>query len=332
VLVLDEPTSSLSQQEASRLFDVIRSIVANEAAVIFVSHRLDEVFALTSTITVLRDGRLAGTWPTCETDASEITRAMVGPLADERSPQASGGKATSVAIALNGASRAMPAGIELKLHAGEVVGLAGLEGSGVSDVLEMLGGVAPVKGRIEVAGKAVRFRHPLDALRAGVAYMPPDRKKDGLWLQRDNAFNIGVAALSRKAPFSRINHSVLDKVAIPRLVQVGVRESALREAAGNLSGGNQQRVLLGRALEAQPQVLLLSDFTRGVDVSAKAAIHQIIRSLAAEGMTICATSSDLEELLGVAERIVCLRSGKIVADAPSATFDKLSLLALASGA
>jgi ABC-type sugar transport system ATPase subunit len=159
--------------------------------------------------------------------------------------------------------------------------------------------------------------------------MPPDRKKGGLWLDQNTSFNIGSAVVERMPP-TWLSKDMLDDVATNRMAEVGVRANALHEPVGRLSGGNQQRVLLGRSLEARPRMLLLNDFTRGVDVKAKAAIHALVRRLAEAGIGVCVTSSDLEELLGVADRIVCMRAGRIVADRQSSDFDKLSLLALAS--
>ncbi len=331
VLVLDEPTSALSQPEAQGLFDAIRAIVAREAAVVFVSHRLDEVFAITDCLTVLRDGRVEGRWRTAEADIPTITRSMVGQLADERPRTGGGGGGGAAAISLRGSGPGVT-DLDLQVAAGEVVGLAGLEGSGVATVLQMLGGIVPVAGRIEVRGRGVSFRHPSQAIGEGVVYMPADRKKDGLWLERDAVFNIGAALVARMPPLRLLPREALERGAAARMVQVGVRANALREAVGRLSGGNQQRVLLGRSLESRPLVLLLNDFTRGVDVKAKASIHQVVRELADAGLAICVTSSDLEELLAVADRIVCMRAGRIVADRQSLALDKFSLLALASTA
>jgi ABC-type sugar transport system ATPase subunit len=330
VLVLDEPTSALSKPETRGLFEAIRTIAAQEAAVIFVSHRLDEVFEITDALTVLRDGRVAGEWRTADVDVPTITRAMVGELADERPPTASPRAQSATAIRLKG-SAAGVAEIELSLHAGEVVGLAGLEGSGVSTVLEMLGGVVLVAGRIEIGGRRVAIKNPAQAIREGVVYMPPDRKKGGLWLEHDASFNIGSALVERMTP-AWLRKETLDRAAAKQMAEVGVRGDALHEAVGRLSGGNQQRVLLARSLEARPRLLLLNDFTRGVDVKAKASIHALVRRLAEAGIGVCVTSSDLEELLGVADRIVCMRAGRIVADRPSEEFDKLSLLAVVSTA
>ena len=329
ILVLDEPTSALSQPEAQGLFGAIRAIVAQEAAVIFVSHRLDEVFAITDRLTVLRDGRVEGRWQTANADIPTITRAMVGRLADEQPRPAGELKERPVAISVRGSARGV-SDLALSINAGEVVGLAGLEGSGTSTVLQMLGGIVPVVGRIEVDGRAVAFRHPGQAIGEGVVYMPPDRKISGLWLEHDATFNIGAALVSPVRSLKWLRRDILERAASARMAQVGVRMPASREAVGRFSGGNQQRVLLGRCLQARPRVLLLNDFTRGVDVKAKASIHRLVRELADEGIAICITSSDLEELLGVADRIICMRVGRIVADRPSADFDKLSLLALSS--
>jgi ribose transport system ATP-binding protein len=331
VLVLDEPTSALSQPEAQGLFGAIRAIVAHTAAVIFVSHRLDEVFAITDRLTVLRDGRVEGRWRTTDADIPTITRAMVGQLANEQPRPADEVKRGFVAIAVRGSAQGL-SDLDLSIRAGEVLGLAGLEGSGASTALQMLGGIVPVVGRIEVEGRAVVFRHPSQAIGEGVVYMPPDRKKGGLWLERDAAFNIGAPLVERMRGLKWLRQEVLERAAVARMAQVGVRVTALREAVGRLSGGNQQRVLLGRSLESRPRVLLLNDFTRGVDVKAKASIHRLVRELADAGLAIGVTSSDLEELLGVADRIVCMRGGRIVADRRSTEFDKLSLLALASTA
>jgi ABC-type sugar transport system ATPase subunit len=279
---------------------------------------------------VLRDGRVVGNCRTADADIPTITRAMVGQLADERPRSGAAVGQRAVAIRLKSSARGMPE-LDLSLHAGEVVGLAGLEGSGVSTVLEMLGGVIAVSGLIEIGARPVTFRHPSEAIREGVVYMPPDRKKGGLWLEQDASFNIGSALVARLPP-AWLRKETLDRVAVERMAEVSVRANALHEAVGRLSGGNQQRILLGRSLEARPRVLLLNDFTRGVDVKAKAGIHALVRKLADAGISICVTSSDLEELLGVADRIVCMRLGRLVADRPSTDFDKFSLLALASTA
>jgi rhamnose transport system ATP-binding protein len=329
VLVLDEPTSALSRGEAEGLFAAIRAIVAHGAAVVFVSHRLDEAFALTDRISVLRDGRVQGRWRTAEVEISTVTRAMAGEFAGGPGRAAKPRLADAAGITLQsvGPDRAR---LDFAARAGEVVGLAGLEGSGVAALLECLGGIRVFPGELAVAGQTVKFRHPAQAIARGVVFMPPDRKNGGLWLDRTSAFNIGAAAVFRLRPFALLRTRATEAAAEARMRETGVRADALRELVGRLSGGNQQRVLLGRALDFRPRVLLMSDFTRGVDVKAKADIHALVQRLADEGMSVVLTSSDLAELLTVADRIVCMRRGRIVADLPSSTLDEVRLLGLVS--
>jgi ABC-type sugar transport system ATPase subunit len=326
IFVLDEPTSSLSAPEAAGLFATISAIVEDGAGVVFVSHRLDEVFAITGTVTVLRDGRVEGTWPTASVDVATITRAMVGDLANER-PSRDGTRG-AVAIEARGASGPGVASLDLELHAGEVVGLAGLEGSGTSTVLEMLGGVVPTTGAIAVAGKPVQFRSPGDAIGVGVVYMPPDRKKGGLWLERSPLWNVAAAEVNRIGSFDWLRQGALRQLGGRRLDEVGVRAVDRDQPVARFSGGNQQRVMLARSIDMGPKVLLLSDFTRGVDVKAKAAIHELVRHLAGQGIAVCLTSSDLDELLEVADRIICMRGGRQIAAGPAASFSELRLLSL----
>lgn len=327
IFVLDEPTSALSSTEAEALFAATRRIVAERASVIFVSHRLDEVFSITDAITVLRDGRVEGEWRTAQASPAIVTRAMVGDVANEEVVRGARPPGVTV-MAARGAATAGAGPLDLELRAGEITGLAGLEGSGVSKVLEMLGGVVPVNGSISLCGHGARFRKPADAIAAGVVYMPPDRKKDGLWLDRSSHWNVAAAEVSRMHPLKWLPRRSMARVATQRLDAVGVRRDGRDEPVARFSGGNQQRVMLARAVEMRPRVLLLSDFTRGVDVRAKAAIHQLVRDLAGEGMAICLTSSDFKELLEVADRVVCMRDGRIIGAAPAEDLDEVGLLSL----
>ncbi len=231
-------------------------------------------------------------------------------------------------IEARGASAPGVAPLDIDIRAGEVVGLAGLEGSGTSTVLEMLGGVIPVTGGISVAGAPARFRHPADAIRVGVVYMPPDRKKGGLWLEYSPLWNVAAAEVNRIGAFDWLRMGDLRRVGGRRLDEVGVRAVDREQPVVRFSGGNQQRVMLARSIEMGPKVLLLNDFTRGVDVKAKGAIHELVRRLAGEGLAICLTSTDLDELLEVSDRIVCMRAGRQIAAGPAAQFDELRLVSL----
>ena len=330
MFILDEPTSALSQVEAAGLFAAIRSIVEDGAGVVFVSHRLDEVFEITQSITVLRDGRVEGSWRTADVDVATITHAMVGELADERPDRTAA--TGSVAMSVRGASGPGVGPLDLDLRGGEVVGLAGLEGSGISTLLEMLGGVVPAGGEFAVGGKPIHFRHPADAIAAGVVYMPPDRKKGGLWLERSPLWNVSAAQVYRMSPLDWLRKGVMRRASSQRLDEVGVRAVDRQQPVVRFSGGNQQRVMLARSIETGPTILLLSDFTRGVDVKAKAAIHKLVRDVARDGMAVCLTSSDLDELLEVADRLVCMRDGRIVAEGPVEKFDQLRMMSLVTAA
>jgi ABC-type sugar transport system ATPase subunit len=220
--------------------------------------------------------------------------------------------------------------LSLTVHSGEIVGFVGLEGSGIDTLLRGLGGAAPLEGAIAVSGRPVRLSYPSDALRAGLVYMPPDRKLEGLWLDRSPVWNIAIAALRRCAPWRWPGSAWLGRLARDRMAQVSVRATVADAPVRHLSGGNQQRVLFARSLEQAPAVLLLSDPTRGVDVRAKSDIHKLIETLAADGIAVCFACSGIDEVLALAQRIVCMHAGRIVADGPRGTFDEARVLAIVS--
>ena len=328
VLILDEPTSALSHPEAAALLAVIRSLAAQGTAVVFVSHRLDEAADIADTVTVLRDGAVAGTWARGEIDVAGITRAMVGEAAAEGTPAPTPAAEPVVTVEdLHGPGLGP---VSLTLRAGEIVGLVGLEGSGTDALLRALGGATPVQGRIAVRGQQARPRHPADALRAGLVYMPPDRKLEGLWLDRSPVWNVATAPVRRSRAWRWPGWTRLRLLARERMEQVGVRLTAAEQPVQRLSGGNQQRVLLARSVEQGPTVLLLSDPTRGVDVRAKAGIHALVTALAANGMAVCLTCSGIDEVLTLAHRVVCMREGRVVAEGPRAGFDDARALAVVS--
>lgn len=328
VLVFDEPTSALSSAECDGLFSVIRGIAASGAAVLYVSHHLDEVFDITDTLTVLRDGRVEGEWDTSQTSVREVSAVMVGPVV--AAPRRASLSSSVPAVArLTGAADGMDP-VDIAVGRGEILGVAGLDGSGASTILNMFAGVEPTSGFLEIAGRRSSPRGPAAAIAMGAVYLPPDRKTAGLWLDKPVHFNIGTAALNRLPGFAPASRGWLQRLSQPRLSQVGVRLSAIDEDVDRLSGGNQQRVMLARCLEANPKLLILNDFTRGVDVAAKAAIHHLIREVAAQGVAVCLGSSDIDELIEMSDRIICLRAGTIVSDRPAQAYDRLGLLTLVS--
>lgn len=332
ILILDEPTSALSQPEAKALLRVIRVLATTGKAVIFVSHRLDEAMDVADEITVLRDGETKGAWAAGQVDVADVTRAMVGevPAVPARSGNSLGGDAV---LALRDVCGPGLGPISLDFHAGEITGLIGLEGAGTDTLLRAVGGAVPSTGDICLRGQLIRPTHPADALRAGLVYMPPDRKLEGLWLDRSPVWNIAAAAVRRTPAWRWPGWAALRAEANKTMIECGVRVSAAEQPTRFLSGGNQQRVLFARALAQDPAVLLLSDPTRGVDVRAKAAIYKLIADLAARGMAVCVASSDIEEALSFAHRIVCMRGGRIVAAGPRKEFSAARVMgAISAGA
>jgi ABC-type sugar transport system ATPase subunit len=328
VLILDEPTSALSVRETEALLSVIRALAAEGTAVLFVSHRLDEAMRIADRLTVLRDGQVAGIWQRGTIDVPGIARAMVGDVPVHHAPAMRvSHRPVLQARELRGPGLGP---LSLTVHAGEIVGFLGLEGSGIDTLLRGLGGAVPLDGAIEVSGQPVRLSSPADALRAGLVYMPPDRKLGGLWLDRSPVWNIATAPLRRCAAWRWPGSRWLGRLSRDRMAQVNVSLNVADAPVGHLSGGNQQRVLFARSLEQLPAVLLLSDPTRGVDVRAKNDIHRLIEALAADGVAVCLNCSDIEEVFAVAQRIVCMRAGRIVADGPRETFDEARALAMVS--
>jgi ABC-type sugar transport system ATPase subunit len=328
VLILDEPTSALSFRETDALLSIIRALAAEGTAVLFVSHRLDEATHIADRLTVLRDGQVAGVWQRGTIDVSGIARAMVGDVPVHNAPVVRvSGRPVLQARELRG-PRLGP--LSLTIHAGEIVGFVGLEGSGIDTLLRGLGGAAPLAGAIAVSGRPVRLSYPGDALRAGLVYLPPDRKLEGLWLDRSPVWNIATAPVRRCAAWRWPGSALLGRLGRDRMAQIGVRATVADAPVRHLSGGNQQRVLFARSLEQAPAVLLLSDPTRGVDVRAKSDIHKLIETLAADGIAVCLACSGIDEVLALAQRIVCMRAGRIVADGPRGTFDEARALAIVS--
>ena len=332
LLILDEPTSALSALECDGLFEAVRVLARQGTSVVFVSHRLDEVIELADSVTILRDGRVEGTWQTSDIDVDGITHAMVGDV-EPVTRKTTGPKKGRDIIQLTGFTTDQITDVNLTIKEGEIVGFAGLEGSGTAALLEAMAGLVKVSdGEYLLDGVSKSYKHIAEAIADGVVYMPPERKHGGLWLDRTCKHNIAAAFVQRLSPGKFLNRREISDRAMERIKEVQVRSSALETNLELLSGGNQQRVLLGRCLEQCPKILLLSDFTRGVDVSAKAIIHDIVLSLAAQGITVCVISTEFNELIQICDRIVCMRNGKVASVVPAQDADEPKILKIvASG-
>jgi L-arabinose transport system ATP-binding protein len=337
VIAFDEPTSSLTAEEAERLFGIVRRLRAEGVAVVYVSHRLREVFDLADRIAVLRDGKLVGVRSASETSEPELVRLMVGrPISQlfERGHAESRGDESAV-LRVDGLCDSLLRDVSLEIHRGEIVGLAGLIGAGRTELAKALFGERRVdSGRVLVGGEEVRIRSPRDAIRAGLAFAPEDRKAEALVLVRSVRENTSLAILDRVRRF-RFVRSRQELAIVSELVKrLRVKSPSLAQEVGKLSGGNQQKVVLARWLARQPRVLILDEPTRGIDVGAKAEVYALIRSLAADGVAVLFISSELPEILGISDRILVMREGRITGELPAegATEEQVLRLGLSEAA
>ncbi len=327
IVVLDEPTSALNAGEVQRLFAVVRNLRQSGAAILFVSHHLDEVLGICDRITVMRDGRVVATRPTTEWSEDELVKAMLSSAPSTIFPYAARELGSAVLSAHDLWLTPFLRGASLELRSGEIVGIAGVVGAGRSELLKVLGGaIAPSSGEVRLDGKKVHLRSPRDALDVGIAYAPKDRKSEGLWVEGSVLENLHMGAwggLSRCGylPGRKIRSSTRQLL---RALNVKVAHEANR--IGTLSGGNQQKVVIGRILRHRPRVILLDEPGRGLDVGAKSAVYDAIAELAATGTAVMISSSDLHDLAGVTDRTIVLKHGRIDLELARSDYSRESLL------
>ncbi len=339
LIIMDEPTSALAEGEVARLFAICRDLQAAGIAVIFVSHRLDEVKEICDRLTVLRDGQLVGSAAVADVSIEDIIRMMVGRdverLFKQRSVHRTGEPALRIeGLAASGDPRDPFAtqlrDIDLEVRHGEIVGLAGLVGAGRTELARAVFGADRIDaGRVLVEGVAVQPGSPRRAIAAGIGLVPEDRKQQALFLALAVRLNLSIAALDRLC--GRLGF--IDGRAESRLVaeyqdRLNIKMAGADVAVGNLSGGNQQKVVLARWLALQPKVLIVDEPTRGIDVAAKAEVHQLLYELADSGIAVLAISSELPEILTISDRIVTMREGRLTGELPiaEATEEKLMQL------
>jgi ABC-type sugar transport system ATPase subunit len=329
ILALDEPTTSLTDAETDHLFAILEDLRGRGLTLIYVSHRLPEVFRLCDRITVLRDGGYVGTFRREEVGTADVVRAMVGRDLPPRAPQAAPAAAEPrLSLALL-TRRPCFERVSLTLRPGEIVGVFGLVGSGRSELLETIVGLhAPDEGGLELDGRAVRFRSPREAARAGLVLVPEDRQRQGLLFNLPLVDNLALPrAVAGGDVIVRRDRERLAGEAL--LAEWRIKASGLEATPDTLSGGNQQKVVLARWLATRPRVLLLDEPTKGVDVGAKFEIHGMVRRVAAEGAACLVVSSDLPEVLGLADRILVMREGRLQGEiaAADATEERVMRLA-----
>jgi ribose transport system ATP-binding protein len=320
---MDEPTSALTESEVARLFRVIERLRKQGVTILYISHKMDEVFKLADRITVLRDGKVVKTLSRKETNPREITHLMVG-----RDIEAVdlGGERRAAEVVLEVERLSLPwtgharnwrlKDISFSLRRGEILGFAGLMGAGRTELLECLFGSSPERavGRIVLEGKQVRFDHPAEAMRAGIGLVTEDRKRLGLFAQMTVGENITICTLPDTATAGVISGRRERRTANETVQKLAVKTASIETAITSLSGGNQQKAIIGRWLLTKPKVLLLDDPTRGVDVGAKAELYRLMNTLCREGLGIIVTSSELPELLTLCDRILVLCEGRLTGE------------------
>ncbi len=314
VLIMDEPTAALTEADVRRLFDIVRRLRARGVGIIYISHRMDEIFQISDRVTVLRDGAFIGTRPTAETTSPQLVEMMVGRHIEALFPKIEAKIGSDVLEARDLVAKPMTRGVSLNVRAGEIVGLAGLVGSGRSELAQTLFGITPAQsGEIRIGGKPVTIRSAAQARDLGIAYVPEDRGTQGLVRPMSVRHNFSLAALGKLTHFGFIDRAAEQKLAEDAVRQFDVKTSSLDEMAGRLSGGNQQKIVLGKWLANKPKLLILDEPTRGIDVGAKAEIHRLMGQLASQGVAILMISSELPEVLGMSDRVLVMREGRIAA-------------------
>ncbi|MCI9022106.1 MAG: sugar ABC transporter ATP-binding protein [Eubacterium sp.] len=332
VIIMDEPTAALTQSETTVLFQVINSLKQKGVSIVYISHRMEEIFELCDRITILRDGSYIGTKKISETDMNDVVKMMIGREIGERYPLRNA-KTGGVAFEVKGLScPGVFENVSFQVHAGEVLGVSGLMGAGRTEIMQAIFGNMPhVTGEIYLDGKQIQNRSPLEAMKNGIGFITEDRKVEGLMLEESIQKNISIANLGRIS-----KSGVLQKGAEDELVKRGIEELHIKcfgpqHECSNLSGGNQQKVVFAKWIYTNPKVLILDEPTRGVDIGAKKEIYSIINELAEKGVAIIMVSSELPEVLGMSDRIMVVQEGHVRGILHKEDADQENIMIFATG-
>ncbi|WP_321893823.1 sugar ABC transporter ATP-binding protein [Paraburkholderia tropica] len=313
VIVLDEPTASLTDNEIRHLFELLAVFKAQGIGIVYVSHRLQEIIEIGDRVTIMRDGTKVATHAVTDIDESHLIEAMVGRPLDDALPPKTDTSTSEVVMAVRGLSvQGQFDDVSFELRRGEVLGLGGLVGAGRSELLECLFGITqPDAGEVSVHGRPVRFASPREAIRAGLGLVPEERRESGLVVGRSVEDNIAFPILDSVSRFTLMRRAQLRGIAGDLVAKLRIKTPTLDQIVRTLSGGNQQKIVLAKWLAAGTRILLLDEPSRGVDVNAKFEIHQLIRLLTAQGMSVIMASSDMLELLALSDRVLVMAEGKV---------------------
>ena len=331
VIIMDEPTDALTDPETKALFGVVEDLQKAGCGVVYISHRLKEIFQICDRVTVLRDGQFIAESALVDIDESGLIEQMVGRKLEEQYPYVKT-EAGSVVLSVTGLTGHNFKDISFDVHAGEILAFSGLIGAGRSEVMKTIfGAFGKHPGRVEMHGLPLKIRTPSDAYRAGIAYISEDRKGDGLILSLTVKENMTLANLRAFSSGPQLRHRQERVKAAEYITSLSIKTPSMNQEIGNLSGGNQQKALFAKGLMTQPDVLILDEPTRGVDVGAKKEIYQLINTLKQQGIAIILVSSDMPEVLGISDRIMVMHMGRISAEIPREKATQEQLMAHALG-
>ena len=332
VIIMDEPTAALTQSETKILFNVIKNLRQKGCSIIYISHRMEEIFEICDRITVMRDGEYIGTKNVKETNINELVKMMIGREIGERYPRRICKIGNTLIEVKNIGLKGVFEDILFSVHASEVLGVSGLMGSGRTEIMHSIFGNVPYqKGSISIKGKEVVIRNPKDAINNGIGFITEDRKLEGLMLNKNIKENISLTNLNLIS-----NLSLINKIKERQFAQITIRDFNIKcfgekTITENLSGGNQQKVVLAKWIKKRPDILILDEPTRGVDIGAKKEIYNIINELAEKGVAIIMISSELPELLGMSDRIMVIHEGKVKGIIPKNEANQENIMILATG-
>ncbi len=332
IIVMDEPTGALTLQETERLYEVIRDLKAHNCSIVYISHRLNEIFEVCDDVTVLRDGEYVGEVPITDLDEDRMIEMMVGRKLEDQYPRLECELGETV-LEVKNLSNEHIHNINFELKKGQILGVAGLMGSGRTELMRTLYGIYPVKsGEVLLNGSPVKVRDPKKAISSGIAYVSEDRKANGIVLGLSVAENTVLSTLKDfLTPMKRVSKSKTEEAVDGYIKDLSIKTSSQEQLLRNLSGGNQQKVAIAKCLLSKPQVLILDEPTRGVDVGAKKEIYDVINKLKAEGMSILMVSSEMGEVLGMSDEILVMHEGHITGKLPREGTTQEDVMTLAVG-
>lgn len=327
LIIMDEPSASLTVDEVARLHNTIKELARQGVTILLISHFLEEVLSITQTVIIMRDGEIVRSGPTENENVDSLVSGMVGRSLETRYFDSQSASNNKVALSVQGLTNRSLSNISFEVHEGEILGLAGLIGSGRTEIARAIYGADRItSGEVRINGTPLEISSPAEAIENGLFMVPESRKEEGLFLEASILDNLMISTLTARSNKNFLSRKSMENAALKVAEKVDLRFSSIAQPAGSLSGGNQQKILFGRAIEIAPKILIVDEPTRGVDIAAKRAIHQILIDLAKQGIAILFISSEIEEVLGVCDRVLVIHRGKVQSEF-KAPFDQTNVMA-----